>query len=255
MPKSAANEERVFPLNDGALARRRPRGLAYDVVDALGGRIRDGSLAPAEKLPTEAAIMGEFGVSRTVVREAISRLQAAGLVATRHGVGTFVVGLGDASSFRIAPEQMETLQDVISVLELRIAVETECAALAAVRRTPGNLLALRNALAAFIGAVEQGRNAVGPDFQFHLEIARATQNHHFLDLMAALGGTMIPRARLEPQSPMTPERQAYLRRVNLEHEGIVEAISRGEPEAARAAMRTHLANSRERRRRAAQTAT
>jgi DNA-binding FadR family transcriptional regulator len=238
-------------MNDIALARRRPRSLAHDVVDALSGRIRDGSLAPGEKLPTEAAIMEEFGVSRTVVREAISRLQAAGLVATRHGVGTFVVGMGDASSFRIAPEQMETLQDVIAVLELRIAVETECAALAAMRRTPENLQTLRNALAAFIAAIEEGRDAVGPDFQFHLEIARASQNHHFVDLMATLGGSMIPRARLEPATPLTPEKQAYLRRVNTEHESIVDAISRQDPEAARAAMRTHLANSRERRRRAA----
>ena len=81
--------------------------------------------------------MEEFGVSRTVVREAISRLQAAGLVATRHGVGTFVVGMGDATTFRISPDQLGTLQDVIAVLELRIGVETESAALAAIRRTPG----------------------------------------------------------------------------------------------------------------------
>ncbi|RYY77530.1 MAG: FadR family transcriptional regulator, partial [Comamonadaceae bacterium] len=83
-----------------SLARRRPRSLAHDVVDALSGRIREGSLAPGVKLPTEAAIMEEFGVSRTVVREAISRLQAAGLVETRHGVGTFVVGMGDPATFR-----------------------------------------------------------------------------------------------------------------------------------------------------------
>jgi GntR family transcriptional repressor for pyruvate dehydrogenase complex len=233
-------------------ARRRPRSLAHDVVDALSGRIRDGSLAPGEKLPTEAAIMEEFGVSRTVVREAISRLQAAGLVATRHGVGTFVVGMGDAATFRISPDQLGTLQDVIAVLELRIAVETECAALAAVRRTPENLQTLRNALRAFIAAIEEGRDAVGPDFQFHLEIARASQNSHFVDLMATLGGTMIPRARLEPAVPLTPEREAYLRRVNTEHESIVDAIARQDPEAARAAMRTHLANSRERRRRLAE---
>lgn len=239
-------------MNDLGLARRRPRSLAHDVVDALSGRIRDGSLAPGVKLPTEAAIMEEFGVSRTVVREAISRLQAAGLVATRHGVGTFVVGMGDPSTFRIAPDQLGTLQDVIAVLELRIAVETECAALAAMRRSPENIVALRAALAAFTAALEEGRDAVGPDFQFHLEIAKATQNHHFADLMATLGGMMIPRARLEPPGPMTPERQAYLRRVHAEHESIVEAISRQDPEAARAAMRTHLANSRERRRRAAQ---
>jgi len=232
--------------------RRRPRSLAHDVVDALSGRIRDGSLTPGEKLPTEAAIMEEFGVSRTVVREAISRLQAAGLVETRHGVGTFVVGLGEGAPFRISPEQLGTLQDVIAVLELRIGVETESAALAAMRRTPENLASLRNALDAFIAAVEEGRDAVGPDFQFHLEIARATQNSHFVDLMGTLGGMMIPRARLEPQVPPTPERQAYLRRVNAEHESIVEAIQRQDPEAARAAMRTHLANSRERRRKLAE---
>jgi GntR family transcriptional repressor for pyruvate dehydrogenase complex len=234
--------------------RKRPRTLAHEVVDTLAGRIRDGSLAPADKLPTEAAVMAEFGVSRTVVREAISRLQAAGLVATRHGVGTFVVGMGDAASFRISPDQLGTLQDVIAVLELRIGVETESAALAAMRRTPENLATLRNALQAFISALEEGRDAVGPDFQFHLEIARATQNHHFVDLMATLGGMMIPRARLEPPGPLTPEREAYLRRVNTEHESIVEAISRQDPEAARAAMRTHLANSRERRRRLAGSA-
>ena len=234
------------------VARRRPRSLAHDVVDTLAGRIRDGSLAPGDKLPTEAAIMEEFGVSRTVVREAISRLQAAGLVATRHGVGTFVVGMGDAATFRITPDKLETLQDVIAVLELRIGVETECAALAAMRRTPENLATLRNALKAFLDAVAEGRDAVGPDFQFHLEIARATQNHHFVDLMATLGGMMIPRARLEPPGPLTPDREAYLRRVNTEHESIVEAISRQDPEAARAAMRTHLANSRERRRRLAE---
>ncbi len=235
------------------VARRRPRSLAHDVVDALGGRIREGSLAHGEKLPTEAAIMEEFGVSRTVVREAISRLQAAGLVETRHGVGTFVVGLGDAGSFRISPERLGTLQDVIAVLELRIGVETESAALAAIRRTPDNLAALRRTLQAFIAAVEEGRDAVGPDFQFHLEIARATQNPHFADLMGTLGGVMIPRARLEPPGPLTAERAAYLRRVNSEHESIVEAISRQDPEDARAAMRTHLANSRERRRRLAES--
>jgi GntR family transcriptional regulator, transcriptional repressor for pyruvate dehydrogenase complex len=158
------------------------------------------------------------------VREAISRLQAASLVETRHGVGTFVVGMGDAATFRISPDQLGTLQDVIAVLELRIAVETESAALAAMRRSEDNLRSLRSALNAFISAVEEGRDAVGPDFQFHLEIAKATQNQHFVDLMGTLGGMMIPRARLEPAVPLTPERQAYLRRVNAEHENIVEAI-------------------------------
>ncbi len=229
---------------------RRTRSLTADLVESLGDRIRDGRLAAGSKLPREADLMEEFGVSRTVVREAMSKLQAAGMVETRHGVGTFVVGLGDASTFRIAPDQMGTLKEVIGVLELRIAVETEGAGLAASRRQDSHLQAMRSALDAFAGAVEEGRDAVGADFQFHLEVARATGNHHFADLMATLGGMMIPRARLEPAEPMTEERRAYLRRVNGEHESIYEAIVRQDADAARAAMRTHLSNSRERRRRA-----
>lgn len=238
-------------MNAIVLPARRARSLTSDLVEALGDRIRDGSLASGTKLPREADLMAEFGVSRTVVREAISRLQAGGMVETRHGIGTFVVGLGDAGTFRIAPGQLGTLQDVIAVLELRIAVETEGAGLAAARRTDDNLRSLRQALDAFAATVEAGRDAVGPDFQFHLEIARATQNSHFAELMGTLGGMMIPRARLEPAEPLTAERQEYLRRVNAEHESIFEAIARQDADAARAAMRTHLSNSRERRRRAA----
>ncbi len=233
-------------------AARRPRTLALAVVEALGERIREGRLTMGDKLPTESEIMAEFGVSRTVVREAISKLQASGLVETRHGIGTFVLGLGEAGGFRIAPEQFATLRDVISVLELRIGIETEAASLAAVRRTAENLAAMRRALDDMAQAVAEGRDAVAADFQFHCEVARATQNPHFAELMATFGAMIIPRARLEPApADIDQERQAYLRRVNAEHESILDAIAAQDPDAARAAMRTHLANSRERRRRAA----
>ena len=236
-------------MNTDTELRRKPRTLALELVESLGDRIRDGRLALGDKLPTEAAIMAEFSVSRTVVREAISKLQAAGLVETRHDVGTFVVGPGEAS-FRITPEQLETLRDVIAVLELRIGLETEAAALAAVRRSEDNLREMRSALDAFAAAVAEGRDAVGPDFGFHLEIARATQNAHFPELLSSLGAKIIPRARLEPSEAIDDERRAYLRRVHAEHESIYDAIASQDPDAARAAMRTHLANSRERRRRA-----
>ena len=234
------------------LLRRRPRSLALELVEALGDRIRDGRLAAGDKLPTEAEFMAEFGVSRTVVREAISKLQASGLVQTRHGIGTFVVGLGDAAPFKLAPEQFATLRDVISVLELRIGIETEAASLAAQRRHSDNLRNMRAALDSIAAAVEAGRDAVGPDFQFHLEIARATQNAHFADLMSSLGTMIIPRARLDGAPEISDEQRLYLRRVNAEHESIYDAIRNQDSDAARAAMRTHLANSRERRRRAAQ---
>ena len=150
--------------------QRRPPKLANEIVDSLGSRIRSGALAAGDKLPTEAAAMAEFAVSRTVVREAISRLQAAGLVETRHGVGTFVIAPPAPPSFRIERDQLSTLQDVIAMLELRIGVEVEAAGLAAQRRTPSNLAQMRQALDAFVTAAEAGRNAVGADFQFHLEL-------------------------------------------------------------------------------------
>ncbi|MES2960043.1 MAG: FadR/GntR family transcriptional regulator [Pseudomonadota bacterium] len=237
---------------DGAILRR-PRSLAQEVVEALQAPIRDGRVEPGTKLPSEGEVMAAFGVSRTVVREALSRLQASGLVATRHGVGSFVVGRGDEAGFRIGPQQLETLRDVVAMLELRIGVETEAAGLAAQRRSASNLATMHEALAEFAAAVEAGRDAVAADFRFHAEIARATQNAHFSGLLDTLGARIIPRSRLDPAlSLLDSEHVNYLRRVNGEHENIVDAIARQDTEGARAAMRTHLANSRERRRRAAE---
>ena len=231
------------------LDRVRPKRLSIEIVNALSERIRDGRLAPGAKLSTELALMTEFGVSRTVVREAISKLQASFLVETRHGIGTFVTGQADAV-FRIRADQVGTLRDVIAMLELRAGVETEAAGLAAQRRSSGNIEAMRAALADFTLAVEAGQDAVGADFRFHLEIARSTRNLHFESLVTTLGTTIIPRARLDPSSASAAERRTYLRRVNAEHDSILEAIAAKDGVAARAAMRTHLDNSRERRRRA-----
>jgi GntR family transcriptional repressor for pyruvate dehydrogenase complex len=238
-------------MNAPLPTRPRARTLALELTERLAERIREGRLVAGGKLPTEAEIMAAHGVSRTVVREAIGRLAAAGLVETRHGIGTFVVGDGDGTAFRVAPQQLETLRDVIALLELRIGVETEAAALAAQRRSDANLEAMRAALDAFGQALEQGGDAVTADFQFHSEIARATHNAHFSRLMTTLGTGVIPRARLATGDPQSDQPLAYLRRVNAEHESILDAIAAGDPDAARAAMRTHLANSRERRRRAA----
>lgn len=221
------------------------------LVDELTDRVRSGRWAPGTKLPTEAEVMREFGVSRTVVREAISRMQAGGLTHTRHGIGTFVTAPGtDAPTpFRITAAQLETLNDVISVLELRIALETEAAALAAERRTDANLEALAAAQSAFLQATQAGEDAVSADLQFHLEIARTTGNNHFVAMLGALGSAAIPRARLAPEMPGEPTGPIYLEQVHAEHQAILAAIAAQDAEAARAAMRTHLVNSRERRRR------
>jgi GntR family transcriptional repressor for pyruvate dehydrogenase complex len=226
---------RALPAAAVMADRRPPRGLAQEVVDTIADRIRDGRLEPGHKLPTEAEIMSEHRVSRTVVREALSRLQASGQVRTRHGIGTFVVGQGDTAPFRVSREMMATLQDVVAMLELRVGVETEAAALAAARRSDANLRVMRAALDAFEAAVAAGQDAAAADFRSHLEIARATGNERFVELMTTLGVTMIPRARLgDAQAAAAmpgmrsagagPTQREYLRRVNAEHEWIYDAI-------------------------------
>ncbi len=239
------NDLAPFALKERA-EPRRPRGLVTEVVDSLAASIREGQLQPGTKLPSEAEIMSHFGVSRTVVREAISKLQASALVETRHGIGTFVLAPQDPGNFKIAAEDFTTIADVISVLELRISLETETAGLAALRRTPDNLLAMKTALDAFQESIQLDSDAVPPDFQFHMEVANATGNRHFADLMTYLGTMIIPRTRVNTTLNAPEGRLKYLERVHGEHEKIYEAIQQQDVEAARAAMRTHLSNSRER---------
>ncbi len=228
---------------------RRQRGLVPEIVASLSGDIRDGALKPGDKLPTESALVERFDVSRTVVREAISRLQASGLVETRHGIGTFVKASQEQAAFRIAPEDFATVSDVISLLELRISLETEAAGLAAQRREEGHLRNLEGALAAFALSITETSDTVPSDFQFHMEVARATGNRHFADLMTYLGTMIIPRTRVNTADAAPEGRLAYLQRVHSEHENIYLAIRAQDADAARAAMRTHLSNSRERLRR------
>lgn len=238
------------PTTPPPRARRKHRSLAQELVTELSQQIRDGVIKRGDKLPTESAIMEEQGVSRTVVREAISRLQAAGLVETRHGIGTFVLDTPSPSGFRIDPATIVTLRDVLAVLELRISLEIESAGLAAQRRSAEQLAAMRAALDALNLSVAHASDAVASDFQFHLQIALATGNRYFTDIMTHLGTSIIPRTRVNSARIAHDDQQHYLSRLSREHEEIYEAIARQDSDAARAAMRLHLTNSRERLRQA-----
>ena len=150
---------------------RKSRSLAMNLVDKLTIDVRDGTLRPGEKLPTEAEIMQGFGVSRTVVREAISKLQASGLVETRHGIGTFVLAQDISPVFKVSPSQLGTLREVITLLEFRISIETEAAALAALRRDDRNLEQMKKAMNEFALAINEGRDAA-----LHVHCAAPHQN-------------------------------------------------------------------------------
>ncbi|RYE85797.1 MAG: FadR family transcriptional regulator, partial [Oxalobacteraceae bacterium] len=224
---------------------KKHRNLAQGVVEDINERIRQALLKPGDKLPTESAIMEQYGVSRTVVREAISHLQASGAVQTRHGIGTFVLAR-PVGALGIDTDSIVTVRDVLAILELRISMETEAAWLAASRRSDAQAAALRDALADMGRALASGTTSVEADVRFHRLVAEATGNRYFVEMLGQLGNTLIPRARLNTPG-LAPDRPGdYLERVNREHEDIYNAILRQDPEAARAAMRTHLSNSRER---------
>lgn len=217
-----------------AQPRKRSRNLAQGLVQQLRGQIATGELQLGTKLPTESAIMAQHGVSRTVVREALQRLQAAGLVETRHGVGTFVIAKPGESA-PLLDVTVDPIRDAVAILELRLSLEIEAAGLAAERRTDAQLTAIREALQTLQNCEQQDESgASSADFQFHLRIAEAAGNHYFGDIMLHLGGSLVPRKRIETD------------RVNHEHEEVVTAIARKDSYAARAAMRLHLTNSRER---------
>lgn len=228
------------------------------VVDGVAERIQQGVLKPGDKVATEPELMREFGVSRTVVREAMSRLQASGLVATRQGVGTFVLEPSQARPLLNAVSRDVRLQQVLAMLELRISLESEAAHLAAQRRSEAHLAAMRAALDAFDAQRNAGRGTTQEDFAFHIQIAAATGNEYFEEVLRNLGSATIPRPekalpeRDAPPAPapafgaaITPpaHNKEFTRR---EHEDIYDAILRQDPTAARAAMLMHLLHSRER---------
>lgn len=227
--------------------RRKNRSLTQDLVSELSRQITEGHIKRGEKLPTESEVMDRYGVSRTVVREAISRLQASGVVETRHGIGTFVLDT-PSTGFRIDPATIVTLRDVMAVLELRISLEVESAGLAATRRTDAQLADMAAALARFYNA-SHATDAVSADFAFHQQIAIATGNRYFIDIIDHFGTSIIPRTRLDSAYIARSDQQEYHNRLCREHDDIYAAIQRQDSEAARAAMRLHLTNSRERLRR------
>ena len=218
-------------------------GLADQIVEDLKRRILSGGIAPGEKLPGENSLVEEFGVSRTVVREAVSRLQAAGLVETFQGRGSFVLVVPERTP---GLREVRSHRDVLDLMDFRIGGESEAAGRAAVRRTAHQLKGIELALDDFRRVGDDPGRSVEADFAFHLKVAVASGNRFYGDLIGELGPMMImlPRTRLDPAYEMSdPE---HLTRVVHEHENISAAIARSEPEAARAAMRVHLSSTRHR---------
>lgn len=218
--------------------------LAQRVVDGLKERILAGELVPGAKLPSEAELIAAYGVSRTVVREAVSRLQAEGLVETFQGRGSFVLAVPEPSTFSLESSAIRTHHDVLAMVDFRLGVESEAAALAAARVTPAAGRAIEEAMEQFGEAGHEG--AVEADFAFHRAVADASGNRFYVELLDALGPMMImlPRTGLPGAYSMTDA--THVDRVRREHEQVAAAVLAGDVETARAAMRVHLGNTRRR---------
>ncbi|WP_213881177.1 FadR/GntR family transcriptional regulator [Pseudomonas sp. dw_358] len=232
-----------MPEHSNTPARKRAPGLANDLVAQLSQRILSGSILPGEKMPSESMIVREHGVSRTVVREAISKLQAAGLVETRHGIGTFVLEQAQREGFRL---KSDTALSIRGILELRMGLETQAAALAARRRNDAQLATMRLALDEYQAASGDAERTVQADIRFHRAIAEATGNAYFTEIIYHLGNSMIPRTRIQPDERGSQDLTLLALAAIAEHEAIYAAIRRQDADAARAAMLLHLCNSLER---------
>lgn len=213
----------------------RRLNLAQQLVHDLSQQILSGELPAGSKLPTEEAVTKARGVSRTVVREAMSRLQAEGLVETRRGIGTFVVDAIPAGDFQAASLGADSAYNAVAIIELRLCLEVEAAALAARRATPEQLALMRAALDAGQG----DEHCLRSDFEFHLQIALCTGNSFFIDTMTHLGHTLLSAVQQG-----VAEGDAQLRAVEVrEREQVYAAIAHKDAEVARAAMQLLLANS------------
>lgn len=224
---------------------RKPK-LTAQVIDNLRNRIESGDLVPGAKLPTESMLVQQFGVSRTVVREAIAALAADGYVEPRQGAGVFVLARPMVTRIALSVDASDRLSTALNVLELRMAIEIEAAALAAVRKSAAQEAAMRDAFAKFERLMEEGRPTAPADFEFHVAIAAATNNPLYKDTMESLGKRSIPREFLAPTAGDTIHGESYLKRIHIEHEAILKAIIEGDQQGARDAMREHLTASQRR---------
>ncbi|MGW1881679.1 FadR/GntR family transcriptional regulator [Streptomyces sp. NPDC001970] len=217
-----------------------PVRLADQVATILAEEIESGRLAAGDKLPTEVALVKQLGVSRTVVREAVSRLRNAGLVEPRQGLGVFVLPR------RTRPLDLEadtggtteTKSKVLQIVEVRRAMEGEAAGLAAARARQDDLARMRQALDAIDASVASGGDGVDEDLTFHRSIAESTGNEVMVSTVRYLGEVL--RSGIRVTRANEARRGDFIEAVRQEHHAILAAIEAGDAEAARTAARLHL---------------
>jgi len=200
-------------------------------------------LAVGNRLPSEAHLAERFGMSRTIVREALARLASDGITEARRGAGSFVKSR--PSDRMLAHLPAAGLSATLGTFEVRFVLEAETARLAAVRRSPEAMVQIEEALATLRVALLSSAPAHDEDMELHRQIALATANPAFPATFDALFPDVdrIMRAGVEISRSRPPEVIGVMMR---EHEMIVDAIRTQDGDAAALAMRWHLSEGRKR---------
>ncbi|MFC6081225.1 FadR/GntR family transcriptional regulator [Sphaerisporangium aureirubrum] len=203
------------------------RSAAEHVRSQLIELIESGHFAVDDRLPSEADLAQSFGVSRSVIREALHSLNALGLTKSYAGKGTFVAATRVRSHLligRYLPTQLN---------EVRRYLEVPAARLAAERRTQQDIDSLA-ALVEEFDRIDDPTERIKIDARFHIGIAEATGNPLFTRLVEDL------RAVLQDQALAVSASPGRATQARAEHRAIFTAIKDGDPELADLAMRRHL---------------
>ncbi|TCN33001.1 FadR/GntR family transcriptional regulator [Sinorhizobium americanum] len=224
---------------------RKPK-LSERVASAIREQVLKGEIPPGDKLPTESRMSAFFGVSRTVVREAIATLAADGLVEARQGAGVFVKDHPTLAFGSISLDVGNRISHALNVIEVRMGLEIESAGLAALRRNAAQEAQIQEAFFEFERLLERGEATGKSDFAFHRAIAVATNNPYYVEVLDALGMRAIPCDIASPWGTDSILSREYQEGLQREHLAILKAISASDPDTARAAMRAHLTASQER---------
>ncbi|MEV5833238.1 FCD domain-containing protein [Nocardia sp. NPDC052112] len=210
--------------------RRHP--LAAQAAELLLTRIRNGEWPLGHRLPGETTLAAQLGVGRSTLREAIRELAGKGVLDSRQGAGVFVTALDDGQDWDVVLRRAT----IAAVIEARIAIEAEAAALAAQRRTPADLRAIRRTLAAREAHGEPIATHVDADMAFHRAVIVAAHN----DVLTQLFDSFLPRLRvamidmlhIRPIPSEPADHDAHIR--------LADAIAHRNPTAAAEFSRTHL---------------
>jgi DNA-binding FadR family transcriptional regulator len=213
----------------------RGKTLAEVAFDAMHKLIDDGVWAPRMRLPTEAELAREFGMSRPVIRQALARLREMGLVQSRQGSGSFVCEArpAEAAEPQVQFPPISNLADLDAFLNYREGVEGEAAATAARRHTEAQFQKI-------VAAIEMlsREGSAKADYAVHLAIARASNNSFYVNALISVREQMMFGLNLEWNFSGT--QSAFRDAVTTQHEAILEAIRQRDAEAARSHMRNHL---------------